>query len=102
MNGALWTAFLAALAATKWPELSWVAGGVTAVMVLIAATVYCITPREDKGEHNRPEDVEPAATESAGVTAKNLPADLEVRSLKPNKDSSEKPISLHNGHTYCF
>lgn len=49
MNGALWTAFLAALAVTKWPELSWVAGGVTAVMVLIAATIYCITPREDKG-----------------------------------------------------
>jgi hypothetical protein len=72
MNGALWTAFLAALAATKWPELSWVAGGVTAVMVLIAATVYCITPREDKGEHNRPEDVKPAATEGAGVTAEEL------------------------------
>jgi hypothetical protein len=65
MNGTLWTAFLAALASGRWPQLGWAAGCVTAVMVLVAAIVYCITPRDDEGERNRPETRKTSATENA-------------------------------------
>jgi hypothetical protein len=65
MNGALWTAFLAALASGRWPQLGWAAGCVTAVMVVVAAIVYCITPHDDERERNRPETLKTPATENA-------------------------------------
>ena len=64
MNGTLWTAFLAALASGRWPQLGWAAGCVTAVMVLVAAIVYCITPRDDDGERNNLETLKTPATEN--------------------------------------
>lgn len=42
MNGALWTVVIAALSTTKWPQLSWFTGSITAVLVVIVATVYWI------------------------------------------------------------
>jgi hypothetical protein len=42
MNGALWLVFIAALSTTKWPELSWITGSITAVLVVIVTAVYWI------------------------------------------------------------
>jgi hypothetical protein len=42
MNGALWIVVIAALSTTKWPQLGWLMGAVTAVLVVIVATVYWI------------------------------------------------------------
>lgn len=42
MNGALWIVVIAALSTTKWPELGWLTGAITAVLVVIVATVYWI------------------------------------------------------------
>lgn len=42
MNGALWIVVIAALSTTKWPQLSWLTGSITAVLVVIVATVYWI------------------------------------------------------------
>jgi hypothetical protein len=42
MNGALWIVVIAALSTTKWPQLSWLAGSITAVLVVIVATVYWV------------------------------------------------------------
>jgi hypothetical protein len=42
MNGALWIVVIAALSTTKWPQLSWLTGSTTAVLVVIVATVYWI------------------------------------------------------------
>jgi hypothetical protein len=42
MNGALWIVVIAALSTTKWPQLGWLMGAITAVLVVIVATVYWI------------------------------------------------------------
>jgi hypothetical protein len=42
MNGALWIVVIAALSTTKWPQLSWFTGSITAVLVVIVATAYWI------------------------------------------------------------
>jgi hypothetical protein len=42
MNGALWVVVIAAFGATRWPQLSLVAGSITALLVVVVATVYWI------------------------------------------------------------
>jgi hypothetical protein len=42
MSGALWIVVIAALSTTKWPELGWLTGSITAVLVVIVSTVYWI------------------------------------------------------------
>ena len=53
MNGALWIVVIAALFTTKWPQLSWLTGSITAVLVVIVVAVYWIvvvTNDNDKPE----------------------------------------------------
>jgi hypothetical protein len=50
MNGALLVVFLAALSTGKWPQLAWVSGSITVIMVLIAAAVYSIAACDNNKE----------------------------------------------------
>jgi hypothetical protein len=69
MNGALWVVVIAALFTTKWPELAWVTGSITAVLVVIVAVVYWIavvTNDNDRADSTAPrESVERTKAEQA-------------------------------------
>jgi hypothetical protein len=41
-SGALWIVVIAALATTKWPQLGWLTGSITAVLVVLVSYVYWI------------------------------------------------------------
>jgi hypothetical protein len=56
MNGALLVVFLAALSTGKWPQLGWVAGSITVIMVLVVAAVYSIAACGSDKEENHARD----------------------------------------------
>jgi len=90
MSGALFIVFVAALMTSHWPQLSVVAGSITAIMVSIVAVVYWVAVVRDN--HDRPNSTDhrqdaPAKRKNRRASL-NQKASLDAHLWRPMNKSS--------------
>jgi hypothetical protein len=87
MNGALWIVVIAALSTTKWPELSWLTGSITVVLVVIVATVYWIAVVINVNHNGEPDSA--AQRRSTQLTEQEAQSERKVAEERPSPHQQE-------------